>query len=244
MWPVSMNQLPLAHLQILETMGRLAYFQEWPQETRDRLASGAKLFALPKNNVLVHKGDSLDSLYVVVSGRVRLFIPLPNNMERVIALVGKGESFGESCLVLSEPCPFQAIAGQDSHLLAINAMVYRREIRARPELGMHVLERVARRFLDTMHDMEICAQPSSVMRVVGYLMQHQPPHEQSFAINLPGRKCDIAGKLGITQETFSRVLSFLGKQGLILMNGGQIHVADGAKLAQLNTAALPKKTIQ
>ncbi len=237
-----MNHLPLPPMQIQETMGRLAYFQGWPTEIMERLAAGAKLFTLHKNKVLVHKGDSMDYLYVVVSGRVRLFIPLPNSLERVLALVGKGESFGESCLVLSESCPFEAIAGQDSHLLAIDALVYRREIKLHPELTTRVMERMARRLLESVRDMEICAQPSSVMRVAGYLMQFKPiGHDNGFEVILPGRKRDIAAKLGLTQETFSRVLGFLAKQGCIMVNGSHIQVLDGHRLTGLNPAEFPKK---
>ena len=203
-----MNQLSLAPVQILETMGRLAYFQGWPLEIMERLAAGAKLFALTKNQVLV----------------------------------SKGESFGESCLVLSEPCPFAAMAGQDSHLLAVDAMVYRREIRHHAELTTRVMERMAQRLLDNVRDLEICAQPSSVLRVVGYLLQYKPaPRSHSFEISLPGRKRDIAAKLGLTQETFSRVLSCLSKQGCISVSGSHIQVLDEQRLANVSPAEFLKK---
>jgi CRP-like cAMP-binding protein len=238
-----MNHLSVAPTQILETMGRLAYFQGWPLEIMERLASGAKLFVLPKNQVVVHKGDRLEYLYVVVSGRVRLFLSLPNNVERVLALLGKGESFGESCAVLSEPCPFDVAVGQDSHLLALDTMVYRREIRQHAELTTRVMERMAQRLLDNVRDLEICAQPSSVLRVVGYLMQHKPgTNGQGFEVVLPGRKRDIAAKLGLTQETFSRVLSCLSKQGCISVSGSRINVTDEQRLTQISPAEFLKKS--
>lgn len=91
-----MTRLPLSFALIPETMGRLAYFDAWPSDVLDRLAVGAKLISVPKNGVLAHKGLPLDNLYVMVSGLVRLYIPLPNNMERVVALVHQGDSLGEN----------------------------------------------------------------------------------------------------------------------------------------------------
>jgi CRP-like cAMP-binding protein len=231
-----MNRLPLSAALIPETMSRLAYFQSWPDDVLDRLAVGAKLLTLPKNGWLARKGEMLDCLYVVVSGLLRLYIPLPNNMERVIALVSPGDSLGESCLVLNEACPYHAVAGKDSHLLAIDGLVYRRELNRHPVLTSQTLELVSRRLMETLRDTEICAQRSSVQRVACFLMLHQPsPQSHAFKFRLPARKQDIAAKLGLTQETFSRVLGFLDKQGLIQMKGGQISVEDGQRLTQITS---------
>jgi CRP-like cAMP-binding protein len=105
-----------------------------------------------------------------------------------------------------------------------------------PALASQTLELVSRRLMETLRDTEICAQPSSVQRVACFLMLHQPaPESQAFEFHLPARKQDVAAKLGLTQETFSRVLGFLDKQGLIQVKGGQISVADGQKLTQITS---------
>lgn len=237
-----MTRLPLSFTLIPETMRRLAYFEDWPVDVLDRLARGAKVISVPKNSVLAHKGQPLDPLYILVSGLVRLFIPLPNNMERVVALIHQGDGLGEACLVLNEACPFHAVACKDSRLLAVDAMVYRQELNRNSMLTGKTLERVARRLMETLHDTEICAQRSSVQRVACFLMRHQPtPHTHAFKFNLPARKQDIAAKLGLTQETLSRVLSFLDKQGVIQMKGAQISVEDGGKLAEITTMRDPKE---
>ncbi|OYY95622.1 MAG: hypothetical protein B7Y41_03760 [Hydrogenophilales bacterium 28-61-23] len=240
-----MTKLPLSCALVPETMSRLTYFDGWPTEILDRLSLGAKLISLPKNGMLAHKGLPLDHLYVLVSGLVRLFIPLPNNMERVVALVHQGDGLGESCLVLSEACPFNAVACKDSRLLAIDAMVYRQELSRDSVLASKTLERVSRRLMETLGDTEICAQRSSVQRVACFLMRQRPtPHTSAFKFELPARKQDIAAKLGLTQETLSRVLSFLDKQGLIQMNGSQISVEDGGKLGAITTMRDTKEPAQ
>ncbi len=236
-----MTRLPLSTALIPETMSRLAYFEGWPSDVLDRLALGAKMISVQKNDMLATKGQMLDHLYVLVSGLVRLYIPLPNNMERVVALVHQGDSLGESCLVLNQACPLHAVACKGSHLLAIDPMVYRQELGRHSMLASKTLERVARRLMETLRDMEICAQRSSVQRVACFLMRHQPsPHTTAFKFQLPARKQDIAAKLGLTQETLSRVLSFLDKQGLIQMNGPVICIEDGRKLNEITSMRDPK----
>lgn len=231
-----MKRLPISPSRITETLRRLAYFKAWPGDSLERLAAGVKIIPQPKHSLVARKNERLDNLYVVVSGLIRLYIPLPNNMERVISLIGPGQGLGEACLILNEACPYDAVAGKDSHLLAIDAMVFRQELSRDITLTRQTLEQVSRRFMDSVRDTEVCAQRSSVQRVASYLLLHKPTQEASdFIFHLPARKQDVAAQLGLTQETFSRVLGFLDKQGLIKVSAGRIRVEDTSRLSQITS---------
>ena len=235
-----MHLMPVPSAQIQDTMARLSYFEGWDKDQLQRLASSAKQLSLARKERLVTKGDRIDALYVVISGQVRLFIALSNGAERVISLVERGESFGEPCLIQGEPCPYDAVVGKDCHLIAIDALVYRRELRQSPAMTERTLSLVSQRLLHTLRDIEICAQPSSLQRVAHYLIHLQPASEvaeQEF--RLPALKRDIAAKLGLSQETFSRMLAFMAQQGFIQFSGSQVRVDDWIRLRGLATAGCP-----
>lgn len=240
-----MNQTPISSSQIQETMTRLSYFEGWGKDRLARLASNTKQVFYRKRSKLVGKGELIDALYVVISGQVRLYIPLSNGTERVISLVEKGQSFGEPCLVQSEPCPYEAVVGKDSHLLLVDALVFRRELRDSPERMERTLNLLAARLLATLRDIEICAQPSSLQKVAHFLIQLKPAHVQPGAdiheleILLPALKRDIAAKLGLSQETFSRMLAFMAQQGFIRLTGNRIRVDDWTRLHGLAAAGCP-----
>jgi len=235
-----MDYVTASPAQIQDTMARLSYFEGWDKGQLTRLAAAAKLLSLPKKEKLVAKGNKIDALYVVISGQVRLFIPLSNGAERVISLVEQGESFGEPCLIQNEPCPYDAIAGKDCHLLALDSLVYRREMRQSPALIERTLSLVSQRLLHTLRDIEICAQPSSMQRVAHYLIHLKSAGEvHDPEIRLPALKRDIAAKLGLSQETFSRMLAFLAQQGFIQFTGSLVRVDDWNRLHGLATAGCP-----
>ncbi|MDD5390953.1 MAG: Crp/Fnr family transcriptional regulator [Gallionellaceae bacterium] len=235
-----MNFTSIPTAQIQDTMARLSYFEGWDKEQLARLAVGAKQFALLRKEKLAAKGDRLEALYIVVSGQMRLFIPLSNGAERVVSLVERGDGFGEPCLIQDEPCPFEAVAGKDSHLIAIDKLVYRRELRQSQAMTERTLNLISQRLLHTLHDIEICAQPSSLQRVAHYLVHLRPPSldtEQEF--RLPALKRDIAAKLGLSQETFSRMLAFMAQQGFIQLSGSQVRVDDWNRMHGLAKAGCP-----
>ena len=232
-----MNFMPIPCTQIQETMTRMRYFEGWDKDLLVRLAVGSKQISLGKKEKLVAKGDRLEALYVVISGQIRLFIPLSNGAERVISLAERGDAFGEPCLIEEEPCPYDVVAGKDSHLIAIDPQIYRRELRQSPFMTEHTLNLMSRRMLQTMRDIEICAQPSSLQRVAHYLIQLRPVDEaHEFEFRLPALKRDIAAKLGLSQETFSRVLAFMAKQCFIRVSGSQVRVDDWSRMLSLAAA--------
>jgi CRP-like cAMP-binding protein len=235
-----MNLMTISSTQLQDTMARLSYFEGWDKDQLARLAAGARQLSLAKKEKLVSKGERVHALYVVISGQIRLFIPLSNGTERVISLVERGESFGEPCLIQSEPCPYDAVAGKDSHLLAIDALTYRRELRQSESLAERTLNLVAQRLLHTLRDIEICAQPSRLQRVAHYLIHLQPPDKlPTQEIRLPALKRDIAAKLGLSQETFSRMLAFMAQQGFIQFTGSQVRVEDWNRLLSLAKGGCP-----
>jgi len=235
-----MKLMTITPSQIQDTMARLSYFEGWSKDQLARLSNGAKQLSLIKKEALANKGETIASMFVVISGQIRLYIPLSNGAERVISLVGKGESFGEPCLIQEEPCPYDAVAAKDSHVLAIDAQIYRRELRQSSILAERTLSLISQRLLHTLRDIEICAQPSSLQRVAHYLMHLQPDSILSENdIRLPALKRDIAAKLGLSQETFSRMLAFLAQQGFIQFTGSLVRVDDWSRLSRLASAGCP-----
>ena len=52
----------------------------------------------PAGTVVLSEGDATNSLYVVVAGRVKIFLADPAGREIVLGVAGPGEYFGEMTL--------------------------------------------------------------------------------------------------------------------------------------------------
>jgi CRP/FNR family transcriptional regulator, cyclic AMP receptor protein len=53
---------------------------------------------VPQNVIVVSEGDQTDSLYIILSGKVKVFVADANGKEVVLAVQGAGEYFGEMVL--------------------------------------------------------------------------------------------------------------------------------------------------
>jgi CRP-like cAMP-binding protein len=56
---------------------------------------------------------------------------------------------------------------------------------------------------------------------------------------LPALKRDIAAQLGLSQETFSRMLAFMAQQNFLQFSGSEICVDDWSRLQALAKGVCP-----
>ena len=52
----------------------------------------------PKNCIIINEGDTTNSLYIILSGKVKAFLNDPNGKEVILNVVNEGEYFGEVSL--------------------------------------------------------------------------------------------------------------------------------------------------
>ncbi len=235
-----MNAFPLSSAQISSVLGRLGYFRELHAATLHKLSVGARQITVRRDEAVFSKGDQADALYVVVNGQVKIYLSLANRGEKIVALVGHGESFGIAAVWLGMPHPANAVAKSDSHLLLLDRRTLMNQARQEPFLAERLLADLSHRVMDLMRDMESCTPRSSLQRVSCFLLQHRPEAGMgSYDILLSTTKRDIAAKLNLTQETLSRAFQYLSKEGVIEVQGRLICVLDSRKLLHFNQMNCP-----
>ncbi len=237
--------------QIAEMMGRLTLFTGLSTECLLRLAGGARHFSVGRDAYLFRKGDPAQTIYVLVSGQVKVHLPLASGAEKVIAMIGPGESFGIASVYLGEPYSASALSRTTSHVLAVDRATLLRQAGQDAGLACRLLGAVSRRVSSLLHDMEACAPRSSLQRVSCYLLR-QRPHAQvgCYEVILPSTKREMAAHLNLAQETLSRAFQQLSAENAITVQGRRIHVLDSERLMAINLAGctpsgeVPEQTTQ
>jgi len=87
----------------------------------------------PKNNLLFAEGESGHNLYIIQSGSVKI-TKIVNNQEVVLAVLNKGDIFGEMAILEDKPRAATAEIYEDSTLLAVNRANFADLISAQPDM--------------------------------------------------------------------------------------------------------------
>ena len=217
-------------------LATLPLFSNMRDEELQRLAAGCQLRRVERGKVIFRTGDPCHEFHVNVLGQVKLFVISPAGTEKVVELVGPGDSFAEAVMFMGVPYVLSAQTLTDSLILSIEKDVVLREIGASPEFALRMLAGLSRRLHGLIKDVEAYALHSGVQRVIGYLLGDDNLDEtenasQAITVSLPVSKAAIASRLSLTPEYFSRVLNELETAGLIHVDKRDIHISDTARLA-------------
>lgn len=217
----------------LAILSNLPLFKEMDPAEIERIAQGARETTVVRGDPVFQRGDPCNGFYVVVYGQVKLALTSPQGIEKVVELIGPGQSFGEAVMFMNRPYPVFAQALADSLLLHISKQVVFDGLEREPAFARKMLAGLSIRLHRLLQDVESFSLRSSAQRVIGYLLQQSQELEASvndFHFNLPANKNIIASTLNITPETFSRVLHNLSEAGLVAVKGKDVHILDVEKL--------------
>jgi len=180
--------------------------------------------SFPRNAVVINEGDDSDKMYLINTGKVKVYLADREGKEVVLNVLGPGEYFGElalfdsvarsSSVITTEPAEFAVISrnnfldclGQQPALAIaiIRNLVLRVRSLSENIRGLALLDvygRISRLLIDTARDID------------GKLVvEKRPTHK------------DIADRIGASRETVTRILSELSTGGYISVDGSRLII--------------------
>jgi CRP-like cAMP-binding protein len=213
----------------------LPLFNDLSPEELKRLAEGCQLRRFARGDMVFRVGEACDAFHVTVLGQVKLFALSPAGQEKVIELIGPGQSFAEALMFTGRPYIVSAQALSDAIVLTVGKAAVLDEIAHDPRFALRMLAGISRRLHGLVHDVQAYALHSGAQRVIGYLLRDQAVEDcasgEVITVSLPVSKATIASRLSLTPEYFSRVLHELEAAGLIEIDKRDIRILDAKRLA-------------
>ena len=223
--------LPAQNVNIEALLAHVPLFNGLENEEIARIARGTREINAGKGDILFHKGDLPTGFHLIASGQVKLGFTSSQGTEKVIDIMGPGQTFGEAVMFMDKPYMVFAQALSDSLLLHISKSVILDELERDPKLGRKMIASLSMRLHHLITDVESYSLHSGRQRIIGYLLRDNMESDaQSLTVTLPTSKGVIASRLNLTQEHFSRILHELQENGLITVQGRKIGIPNVEKL--------------
>jgi CRP/FNR family transcriptional regulator, polysaccharide utilization system transcription regulator len=207
-----------------------------PAQARDRLEQGKTTHAFRRGQPVFYAGSSSQNLFVVRSGRVKVFRTWRGGEEQVLRLLGPGELLGYRPLLANEPYVASAEAVEDSTLCIIPAATVRELLRDVPGLALELLAKLARELRlseDLMMDLIYRPIRQRAARLLLRLLEDNRDGDEPAVIQSQHfRRQDMARMIGTTPETFSRTLRGFAQRGLVTLTRDRICIRDQALLSK------------
>ena len=201
-------------------------FASFPDEQLHALAALITRRSAPRSSLIMAAGDATESLYVVISGRLKVMMGDAEGKEVILSLIGPGEFFGEMGLIDDSPRSASVIAIEPCELLSLSRRDFKKFMAENFDMTMAVMKGLVRRLREADRKIGSLALLDVYGRVARLLidMSENVNGQKIVTKRLP--KQDIAKMIGASREMVSRVMKDLQMGGYIEMRGSTIVVRD------------------
>ena len=128
----------------LNILMKCEIFRDLPKDALDAIARATQYQVAPQHTIISREGDPAERLYIISSGRVRIFRRSKEGMEIDLAIQGPGEVFGEMSLLTGEPRSADVEALDEVHLMVVSKAHFDRIVRDFPDISKIFLKEMRR----------------------------------------------------------------------------------------------------
>ena len=202
-------------------------------QSSDEILNDAELRAIsrrgvtrtcPKNTVVVAEGDSTDTLFIILGGRVRVYVSDEQGREVTLGEQGEGEYFGEMVLdegprsasvITLEPCRFLVVPKSDVLAFLGN----------NPGFAVHLIRKLIRRSRVLTENVKSLALLDVYGRVARMLLDLAEERDGVLLIESRPTQQDMASRVGASREMVSKILTDLTFGGYLRVEGRRMIIA-------------------
>jgi CRP/FNR family transcriptional regulator, cyclic AMP receptor protein len=194
-----------------------------PQPLRDAVAAVATVRSYPKNAIIVTESDETDSLYVMLSGKARVYVSDAKGKEVMLNQLGAGEYFGEVTLD-GGPRSASVMAMEECRCAVIRRAELTTFIERNPGFALHLVRKLAHRVRELTENVRSLALMDVYGRVARLLLELAEEKDGRLVIDGPLTHKEIASRVGASREMISRIFSDLNDGGYVRKEDGQLVI--------------------
>lgn len=223
-------------------MGIAADLQQIPlflglsEEELAPLEKVTQLKTYRKGELVVQKGHPGNAIFVIRSGKIRIYTTDEEGREVALNIMGEGDFFGELSVLDGLPHSANAAALEFTEILSLEREGFLKQLETHPRIALRILSAISKRLRVTTQRAERMAFLNIYGRLAQQLLdlaeQHGRPVAQGAEIDLDLTPEDLASLAGVDSQGLERVLQFYSEAGLVDIRWPRIVVRDMDGLRQ------------
>lgn len=183
-----------------------------------------------RTDLIYMQEDDADLIYLIIKGKVRVYVMNSNGKEVTVDILKSGEIFGESALIPHSKRPTTVEALQDVQLIACYPKKLYPYCQQSQELMISIMQSMSKTcdYLTAM--MKRSYTYNRYEKVAAFLLD-QIQYDQQQEISYTHE--EMASLLGLSRVTVTKVLNEFEKEKMILLQYKTIVIKDKNKLYSL-----------
>lgn len=173
----------------------------------------------PKHSPVIHEGDDSSSLYIILEGKVKVFLRDEHGKEVILNFLGPKEYFGELALMDEGPRSAFVMTLEPSKFCVISRRDFLQCLAVHPDIGYKLIKHLSRCLRKLTNNVKSLALMDVYGRVARTLLQFAKAEGNRLIVTERLTHQDIANLVGSSREMVSRIMKDL-------ISGNYISVED------------------
>ena len=202
-------------------------FNHLEAEQMDEIMKTVKSRSFKRGELIYRAGDHSDSLYIVNSGKIKIYRLSESGKEQLVRILNPGDFTGELALFSQSVHESYAEAMEDTKICIITRSDLQEFLMKYPSISLKFLAEFSRRLEKSEKQTARVSTEKVETRLALFLAECVTSSEGPMEFVLPMSRKDLASYLGTTPETISRKLAEFEDAGYIKQKKGRkIEILD------------------
>jgi CRP/FNR family transcriptional regulator, cyclic AMP receptor protein len=198
-------------------------FEGVPEADLHALAARTVTRSYPKQAIIVNEGDESDSLYLILAGRVKIYLADEHGKELILAIKGPGQYFGE--MVLDEqPRSASVVTLEPAQFAILSRADFRAFLLTHAGVALQLIQNLIRMARGLNQNVRSLAMLDVYGRVARILLELAVERDGKLQIPEKLTQKDIAARVGASREMINRILRDLTAGGYVSVEDGRITI--------------------
>lgn len=198
---------------------QITFFAGLSEDEIAQLMSASKRRTFRAGEVIFHRDDPGQVLYMIKEGKVKICRFSPDGQEISLAVLGKGEYFGEFALLDGLPRSADAIAMERVECYSLQRSDFHNAIMKTPKIAIEVMEALTKRLRTTDQMVEDLIFLDVYGRVAKKLLELAEAHgaetDSGVRIDVRLTQQELASMVGASRESVNKVLGYFTEKNFI-----------------------------
>ena len=204
-------------------LSKIPLFSALDETTLEKLSALFVKKEFKRNQTLISQGDLSRSLFLIDSGRTKVFSNDEEGKQTIFAFLGAGDYCGELSLLDAQPRSASVVALEKTMTLQLSYPQFDAFLKTHPEISYSIFRALTSRIRDI--DETICSLTSlDIYGRVIQMLYKEAQEENGKIMTQRLTQQDIAEMVGASREMVSRILTELRKGGYIDISKKRITI--------------------
>lgn len=204
-------QADLAMADQQNILKSLPIFTELDDQSLAMILARARKLTFRKNTLLMSEGEPGQSMYVILSGAVKVYVADENGAELTLFLEGPGSYLGEISLLDDSPRSASAITIEKTEVMAISKDVFLECIKQNPEISFQIVRSMTSRLRWATDMVRSLALKNVYQRLALKLIELSVEEDGQQVLPRKLSHQELASMIGSSREMVGKILAELSK---------------------------------